>query len=183
MTSYLLSYKEQNPLKFSGFMLKRVELAGIEPASKQGNHTLSTRLFQPLIFVLWQDLDHQPQPYPLNFHLATEALQGYSRFTCTAWPKNFGTTAFERCLVPLPSSGIEPVTYCDSVRQRERNYFRQLICWQLGFRSQLPTLRVLTYHSNPLSNPVNPLHLLHNELCAKRLKAIAYQRSENVLQI
>lgn len=24
-----------------------VELAGVEPASKQGNHTLSTRLFRP----------------------------------------------------------------------------------------------------------------------------------------
>ena len=27
-----------------------VELEGIEPSSAQGNHTLSTRLFQPLIF-------------------------------------------------------------------------------------------------------------------------------------
>ena len=44
-----------------------VELAGVEPASKQGNHTLSTRLFQTLVFVLQQDLDHQLKPYPLNF--------------------------------------------------------------------------------------------------------------------
>ena len=44
----------------------RVELAGVEPASKQGNHTLSTRLFQPSVFVQRQDLDHQPLPYPLN---------------------------------------------------------------------------------------------------------------------
>ena len=50
-----------------------VELEGVEPSSKQGNHTFSTRLFQPLIFVLRQDLDHQPQPYPLKFHLTTEA--------------------------------------------------------------------------------------------------------------
>lgn len=49
------------------FQFIGVELAGIEPASKQGNHTLSTRLFQPLIFVLQQDLNHQPQPYPLIF--------------------------------------------------------------------------------------------------------------------
>ena len=27
-----------------------VELEGFEPSSAQGNHTLSTRLFQPLIF-------------------------------------------------------------------------------------------------------------------------------------
>ena len=44
-----------------------VELAGIEPASAQGNHTLSTCLFQTLVFEHRQDLDHQSIPYPLNF--------------------------------------------------------------------------------------------------------------------
>ena len=39
-----------------------VELAGVEPASKQGNHTLSTRLFQPSVFMFQQDLDHQLKP-------------------------------------------------------------------------------------------------------------------------
>ena len=34
-----------------------MELEGIEPSSKQGNHTLSTRLFQPLIFVRQQDIN------------------------------------------------------------------------------------------------------------------------------
>ena len=43
-----------------------MELAGVEPASKQGNHALSTCLFQPLVFVQQQDLDHQLLPYPLN---------------------------------------------------------------------------------------------------------------------
>ena len=61
-----------------------VELAGVEPASKQGNHTLSTRLFQTLFFVRRQDLDHPPTPYPLKFHLPIEALTNYFRFTCTA---------------------------------------------------------------------------------------------------
>jgi len=46
---------------------KVVELEGIEPSSKQGNPVLSTRLFQPSIFVHRQDLDHQPVPYPLSF--------------------------------------------------------------------------------------------------------------------
>ncbi len=41
-------------------LLQNVELEGVEPSSKQGNHTLSTRLFWPLVFVLWQDPDHQP---------------------------------------------------------------------------------------------------------------------------
>ncbi len=61
-----------------------VELAGVEPASKQGNHTLSTRLFQTVVFVRRQDLDHQPTPYPLKFHPSIEALTNYFRFTCTA---------------------------------------------------------------------------------------------------
>ena len=39
-----------------------VELEGVEPSSKQGNHTLSTRLFQPLVFEQQQDLDHQLMP-------------------------------------------------------------------------------------------------------------------------
>ena len=38
----------------------------------------------------------------------------------------FGTTSLERCLVPSPSDGIKPVIYCTSIRQRERNCFRQL---------------------------------------------------------
>ena len=50
-----------------------VELEGIEPSSKQGNHTLSTRLFRPSVFVLPQDPDHQRQPYPLSFHSVREA--------------------------------------------------------------------------------------------------------------
>ena len=61
-----------------------VELEGIEPSSAQGNHTLSTRLFQPLVFETWQDLDHQPCPYPLRFHTSNEACKSYFRFTCTA---------------------------------------------------------------------------------------------------
>ena len=39
-----------------------VELEGVEPSSKQGNHTLSTRLFQTSVFERRQDLDHQSTP-------------------------------------------------------------------------------------------------------------------------
>ena len=136
--------------------LRHVELEGVEPSSKQGNNTLSTRLFQPWIFELWQDLDHKPQPYPLKFHHGGEAHHDYSRFNRTAWPKSFGTTAFERCLVPSPGDGIKPVIYCTSIRQRERNCFRQINFWPPRLRSRQSALRVLTYHSNPLSNPVSP---------------------------
>ena len=40
----------------------------------------------------------------------------------------FGTSSLERCLVLSPSDWIEPVIYCTSIRQRERSFFRQLIC-------------------------------------------------------
>ena len=103
-----------------------VELEGIEPSSKQGNHTLSTCLFRTSIFESRQDPDHRSRPYPQKLHHAAGARRGYFRFNCTALPKSFGTTAFERCLVPLPCSGIKPIIYCTSIRQREHTCFRQI---------------------------------------------------------
>ena len=61
-------YLMLNNLALPLLRVRNVELVGFEPTSKQGNHTLSTRLFQPSVFVHWQDLDHQPMPYPLKFH-------------------------------------------------------------------------------------------------------------------
>ena len=104
-----------------------VDLVGVEPTSAQGNPTLSTRLFQPLVFVCRQDLDHQPTSYPLNFHQCSEAYTDYSRFNLHRLLSGFGTRSSERCLVQLSNSWIKPVIYCTSIRQRERNYFRQLI--------------------------------------------------------
>ena len=80
------------------------------------------------------------------------------------WTLRFGTTSLERCLVPSPCDGIKPVIYCSSIRQRERNCFRQLNFWPLGLWSQQTTLRMLTYHFGPLSNPVNPEMLHHTEI-------------------
>ena len=65
-------------------LIDRVELVGFEPTSKQGNHTLSTCLFWPSVFVTQQDPDHQLRPYPLKLHPCGEAHTGYFRFTCTA---------------------------------------------------------------------------------------------------
>ena len=50
-----------------------MDLEGFEPSSARGNHMLSTCLFQPLVFVRRQDLDHPPTPYPLNFRPRIEA--------------------------------------------------------------------------------------------------------------
>ena len=46
---YAIKTKKKQ-LKISCFFAYRVELEGIEPSSAQGNHTLSTCLFQPSIF-------------------------------------------------------------------------------------------------------------------------------------
>lgn len=40
----------------------------------------------------------------------------------------FGTTSLEQCLVASPCNAIKPMIYYASIRQRERNYFRQLNC-------------------------------------------------------
>ena len=60
-----------------------------------------------------------------------------------------------RCLVPATVAGIKPVTYCTSVRQQERSYFRLLSfcigcqgCWCVSLHAyKSPSL---------LSKPVSP---------------------------
>ena len=60
-------YLMLNNLALPLLRVRNVELVGFEPTSKQRNHMLSTRLFQPFIFVTQQDLDHLLRPYPLIF--------------------------------------------------------------------------------------------------------------------
>ena len=132
-----------------------MELAGIEPASKQGNHTLSTRLFQTLIFVLQQDLDHQLEPYPLNFIVHTGLWTTIPDLPAPLgpWIRNNTLGATSRPATLWPDWAL---IYYASIRQREHTHCCQLIFWPNWFRSLQPSLRVLTYHLNLLSNPVNP---------------------------
>ena len=81
-----------------------------------------------------------------SFIFGPRPPEDYFRRNCTATPRSFGKRALERCLVPSPGDGIKPVIYYASIRQRERNCFRQLICRSLSFRSKPTRLRVLTYH-------------------------------------
>lgn len=76
-------------------LIDRVELVGFEPTSKQGNHTLSTRLSRPSVFVRKQDPSHPFTPYPLRFHRPCKAADDYLRFSCTTFPECFGATASE----------------------------------------------------------------------------------------
>ena len=82
------SWKSESLLLEKALKVFQVELEGFEPSSKRGNHTLSTCLFWPSVFVSRQDPDHQSQPYPLKIHQGDEAHHGYFRFTCTAEPSD-----------------------------------------------------------------------------------------------
>ena len=64
--------KVPESLKFKDYLIAAVELEGIEPSSKQGNHTLSTRLSRPSIFVHKQDPSHPLMPYPLRISFTTQ---------------------------------------------------------------------------------------------------------------
>ena len=126
MCSQSYKLKETKYLNIRHLVSFRVELEGIEPSSKQGNHTLSTRLFRPSFFESPQDPDHQRRPYPLKIHRICRATYDYFRLNRTALPECFGKRASERCLVLSPGDGIKPVIYCTSIRQRERICFRQI---------------------------------------------------------
>ncbi len=65
---------------------KIVELTGVEPVSKRGNHTLSTCLSSPLIFEKKQDRSHQLFPYPLKLYQSIKAYFDYPLFSYTAKP-------------------------------------------------------------------------------------------------
>ncbi len=117
ITTMPQSYKSFAALSFL------VELVGFEPTSKQGNHTLSTRLFQPfgaLASKFSSCRRGQARLFPIYLHRLI---------------LRFGTTSLERCLVPSSDDGIKPVIYCTSIRQRERNCFRQLNFCSLRLKS------------------------------------------------
>lgn len=91
---------------------------------------------------------------PIYLHLYTEPLQG---------------VAFERCLVPTPSEGIKLIYYT-SIKQRERNYFRQLKFCCLRLQCKPTTHYMLTNHFCPLSKPVSPL------ICGTKIRIIFVPR-------
>ena len=117
MTSYLLSYKEQNPLKFSGFMYSKW--------SWRESNLRPNRETRPVLHVyssLWfsccgKTWTTNRSLIPLNFHLATEVLQGIPDLPAplTKELRNNSLWASR----PLPLVVDWAVTYCDSVWQRE----------------------------------------------------------------
>ena len=78
-----------------------------------------------------------------------------------------------RCLVPATVAGIKPVTYCTSVRQQERSYFRQLSfcigcqgCWCVSLHAyKSPSL---------LSKPVSPGKVLLQKKSPQKLWGLLF---------
>lgn len=133
-----------------------VELEGVEPSSKQGNHMPSTCLSQPSIFEYKQDLSHQLIPYPLNF--IQSARQPWTIPDISA-PLNqiasekqhLSDVSFQHLVSKLS------VIYYDSITQQERSYFRQLKFVILRLKCILSKHCMLTYHLYSLSKPVSPV--------------------------
>ena len=103
-----------------------VELEGVEPSSKRGNHMLSTGL--SLLEFSSHNLDRAtgPWPYLLKFHSRREAERNYPRFDCTTVSTSFGARASGWCLVTAPSAVIKQI-YCTSIKQQEQNCCCQII--------------------------------------------------------
>ena len=120
------------------------------------------------IFVPWQDPSHHSRPYPLKLHPPAEASKRlFPIFPAPLYLPDSEQHPEERCLVLSPCKRIKPVIYYTSIRQRERSCFRQLIFRPTWLWSPQPSLRMLTYHLNPLSNPVNPKILY---FCAAKIQ-------------
>ena len=108
---------------FCGFFL--VEMERFELSSKRGHNMLSTCLFPTwlsaagrtgttnLKLISW-NLGTPPENRRSQLRIYQHHLVETSRSRAIGW-----------CLVPATVAGIK-LTYCTSVRQRERSYFRQL---------------------------------------------------------
>ena len=102
-----------------------VELEGLEPSSKRGTNMLSTCLVK-----IWFSSDARlkttkHQLILKKFESKSRLFQFYPRYNSTAGSESLGKKASGRCLVSAPCAEIK-LTYCTSVRQRERSCFRQL---------------------------------------------------------
>lgn len=84
-----------------------------------------------------QDQSHQPTPYPFYFRLLSKAKGDYPRFCCTSDSSRLEERALGKCLVPAPCAGIKLI-YCNSIKQQERNFLRQLKFVRSGIYEPAP---------------------------------------------
>ena len=103
-----------------------VELAGVEPASRHGDHTLSTCL----VLLVFRDLPAAEQAnrplVPDFLVIRPEQSSDQPRIPCASLPGWIRAWPPGRRPVPEPGSGIK-LKLLYSLKQRERNYIRQLL--------------------------------------------------------
>lgn len=108
-----------------GINLKKVELAGFEPASKQATYVLSTCLF----CLLFSTTDREQTPYLqlsfLNFDKTPKHHLIYPHIAVPLDQTPQGK-AFERHLASIPSTETPRSTIIRSIRQLKRNCCCQL---------------------------------------------------------
>lgn len=155
-----------------------MELEGIEPSSKRGMNMLSTCLALLQIFVVLLR-ERQPKRYPYSMIKISQSPHGKSdaepRYTCVALLKELRSKSLGQRLVRTYRLRLSKLTYYTSVRQRERNYFRQLKNSMLDIQvreQQLTTC--LPTPSSRCQSHVSPIYgmllPLQNKQDRKRMK-------------
>ena len=131
-----------------------MELAGVEPASKHGDHTLSTCLF----LLVFRDLSAAEQPnkslVPVFLVFRPEQSSDQPRIPCAslsgwirAWPPG-------RRPVPAPVPGLS-LSYLIRLSSESVIWFASY-CFVTLFKERVTTSCMLTYHPSCCQNQVSP---------------------------
>ena len=144
-----------------------------------------TKLSRFLLFISWRWRESNPRPNkepPSFLHaysaVGFRAVQGSERpqrdliswvspcrrsadmtipkLLSTSFPGRNQESPPARCLVRSPCVRIEPVTYCASIRQRERSCFRQLLFCSQDLRASLRGSACLHDNSSCCRNHTSP---------------------------
>jgi len=113
-------------VKLINNVVNKVELAGVEPASKHGDHMPSTCL----VLLDFRDLSAAEQPnkplVPEFLTIRPEQSSGQPRIPCASLSGWIRAGPPGRRPVPVPCTGIK-LKLLHSLKQRERNCIRQLL--------------------------------------------------------
>ena len=140
-------------------LFEKVELAGVEPASKRGSNKLSTCL-APTCF----SCKHRIRA--THVYLSSLFSQEHQSFIPTSldllappvraasWQQHPGDVSFQNLVSELSSNLLSSVT------QQERNYFRQLWFWLLFYRVNNQNPACLPASSTRCQNQSAPVKAL-----------------------
>lgn len=137
-----------------------VELEGIEPSSKRGMNMLSTCL--SLNWIVGEcPADRATKDLPLAYELLgyylTDKVNPSPDISASPSSINFGARV-PGDVSSEPIGSRMKLTYCTSVRQRERNYFRQLKILKSEFKvRELQLTTCLPIPSSRCQSHVSPV--------------------------